>query len=56
MMLTTRSRRDRTKLAKITILCTLAVLVFTPRMEIGDLQSSISLLPLPTAVQLDQAR
>jgi hypothetical protein len=56
MMLTTRSRRDRATLAKITILGTATVLLFTPRMEIDDFQRLISLLPLSTPVQSDQAR
>ena len=50
MILATRSRRRRTAFAKITMLVTLSVLLFTPRFELGGTQTQANFAPQPFAV------
>ncbi|MHA6732139.1 hypothetical protein [Devosia sp. A369] len=45
MMLATRSRRKRAAFARIAVLVTLAVLLFTPQMDIGGIQTLTDFLP-----------
>lgn len=52
MMLATRARRRRAALAKAATFVTLAVLLFTPRMEdIGAIQTLAELLPSVVSMQ-----
>ena len=48
MMLATRTRRRRAAIVKGATLATLAVLLFTPRMEIAGIEALTG--PLPSAV------
>ena len=45
MLVTTRTRRKRAAIAKAAMLATLAVLLFTPRMEVADLGPVAGWLP-----------
>lgn len=53
MLVTTRTRRKRAAIAKAAMLATLAVLLFTPRMEVADLGPVAGWLPSAATAPTD---